>query len=57
MAVMKRLSDDSSTDRPALRAARTRLERVAVSVLLAIGAAVLIGWLFVKLYVELVTAD
>ncbi len=57
MTAMKRLSDDPPTDRPALRAARTRLERVAVSVLLAIGAAVLIGWLFVELYVKLVTAD
>jgi len=43
MTVMKGLSADSSTDRCALRAARTRLERVAISVLLAIGAAALIG--------------
>lgn len=57
MTAMKSLSDDPPTDRPTLRAARRRLERVTASVLLAVGAAALIGWLFIELYVKAVTAD
>ncbi len=51
---MKRLHGDP---RPALRSALKRLERVAASVLLVIGAAALIGWVVVELYVKVVTAD
>jgi hypothetical protein len=34
-----------------------RIERTAASVLLAIGAAALIGWLATELYVSVVTLD
>lgn len=55
---MKRLLSDSSVDRPIVRSAfKQRLERVAASVLLVVGAAALIGWIVVELYVTAVTAD
>ncbi|WP_454912741.1 hypothetical protein [Variovorax gossypii] len=54
---MKRLHGDSLVNRSALRSAFKQLERVAASVLLVIGAAALIGWLVVELYVKAVTAD
>jgi hypothetical protein len=56
-ALMKRLSDDSPVDRSILRLAFKRLERAAASVLLLVGAAALIGWIVVELYVTAVTAD
>jgi hypothetical protein len=54
---MKRLSGDPSVGRSIVRSAFKRLERVAASVLLVIGAAALIGWVVVELYVIAVTAD
>jgi hypothetical protein len=52
-ASMKRLSNGSSVVRLAFK----RLERVAASVLLLVGAAALIGWIVVEFYVTAVTAD
>jgi hypothetical protein len=34
-----------------------RIERASASVLLAIGAAALVGWLVLELYVAIVTLD
>ncbi|SDH79460.1 hypothetical protein SAMN05444748_102466 [Variovorax sp. OV700] len=56
-AVMKRLSDSSQFDRSIMRLAFERLERIAASALLFVGAAALIGWIVVELYVTAVTAD
>ncbi len=57
IASMKRQSGDSSIDRLIMRFAFKRLERVAASLLLVIGATALIGWMVVELYVKAVTAD
>jgi hypothetical protein len=57
IASMKRLSGDSLVDRSIVRSAFKRLERVAASVLLVVGAAALIGWIVVELYAMAVTAD
>jgi hypothetical protein len=54
---MKRLPGDSSVGRSKARIAFRHIERVVVSALLAIGAAALIGWVDVKLYVKVITAD
>ncbi|WP_175543192.1 hypothetical protein [Variovorax sp. OV700] len=54
---MKRLSDSSQFDRSIMRLAFERLERIAASALLFVGAAALIGWIVVELYVTAVTAD
>ena len=54
---MKRPSNGSPVDRSIVRLAFKRLERVAASVLLLVGAAALIGWIVVELYVTAVTAD
>lgn len=56
-ALMKRLFDDSPLDRSIVRLAFERLERIAASVLLLVGAAALIGWIAIELYVTAVTAD
>jgi len=54
---MKRLHGDSWINWPTLRSAFKRFERIAASVLLAVGAAALLGWIVVELYVKAVTAD
>jgi hypothetical protein len=54
---MTRLPGDSPVDRSIVRSAFRRLERVVGSVLLAVGAAALIGWVIVELYVKVVTVD
>ncbi|WP_298701029.1 hypothetical protein [uncultured Variovorax sp.] len=40
-----------------MRTTFRQIERAAASVLLVIGAAALIGWVVVELYVKVVTAD
>jgi hypothetical protein len=57
MIGMRRLSDDSSGGRSKMRNAFRQIERAVASVLLVIGAAALIGWVVVELYVKVVTAD
>ncbi|GER18478.1 hypothetical protein VCH24_35050 [Variovorax boronicumulans] len=57
MIAMRRLLDDSSGGRSKMRTAFRQIERAAASVLLVIGAAALIGWVVVELYVKVVTAD
>jgi hypothetical protein len=57
MMSMKRLHGDSWINWPTLRSAFKRFERIAASVLLAVGAAALLGWIVVELYVKAVTAD
>lgn len=57
MTGMKRLSDESSGGRSKIRVTFRHLERTVVSVLLIIGAAALIGWVVVELYVKVVTMD
>jgi len=47
---MKRLPGRSGTD-------HSRIEHAPASVLLAIGAAALVGWLVLELYVAIVTLD
>jgi len=54
---MKRRLDPAASDRPIKRSTFKRIERVVPSVLLAIGAAALIGWIAVQLYVKVVTLD
>jgi len=54
---MKRPSGDSPVDRSIARSTFRRLERVVGSVLLAVGAAALIGWVIVEFYVKVVTMD
>jgi len=53
---MKRLAGHSSVVRSIMWSAFKRLEWLA-SVLLVAGAAALIGWIVVELYVTAVTAD
>ncbi len=57
MIAMRRLLDDSSGGRSKMRTTFRQIERAAASVLLVIGAAALIGWVVVELYVKVVTAD
>ena len=57
MIGMRRLSVDSSGGRSKMRTALRQIERAVASVLLVIGAAALIGWVLVELYVKVVTAD
>jgi hypothetical protein len=54
---MKPPSDHSSGGHSKMRTPFRNLERVAASVLLIIGAAALIGWVVVQLYVRVVTTD
>ncbi|MGJ7498573.1 hypothetical protein ACSFA8_26440 [Variovorax sp. RT4R15] len=54
---MKRASSESWMVYARPRNARGRIEWTAASVLLALGAAALIGWLVLELYVGVVTVD
>lgn len=54
---MKRVPIGSWADRPMANSALRRIEGKTASVLLAMGAAALIGWLVVELYVATVTLD
>ncbi|MGJ7524890.1 hypothetical protein [Variovorax sp. GB1P17] len=54
---MRSLPDDSSGSRSKMRTAFRQIERAVASVLRVIGAAALIGWVVVELYVKVVTAD
>lgn len=57
MSGMGRLSDDSSGGRSKMRTAFRHIERAVASVLLLIGAAALIGWVVLEIYVKAVTQD
>jgi hypothetical protein len=54
---MKRLPGHSGTGHSMMSKAPRRIERASASVLLAIGAAALVGWLVLELYVAIVTLD